>query len=84
MEYLPVRGLTQKELLRFGTCNYIQEHHNIIVRGATGRGKNYLACALGMAATRRFYAMKYIHLPDLLVEFQIARGNGTIHKLMVQ
>ena len=82
MEYLPDRGLKQEELLRFGTCKYIQEHHNIILLGATGSGKTYLACALGMAAARRFYAVKYIRLQDLLVEFQIARGNGTIRKLM--
>ena len=25
VEYLPDRGLKQEELLRFGTCNYIQE-----------------------------------------------------------
>ena len=84
VEYLPDRGLKQEELLRFGTCNYIQEHHNIILLGATGSGKTYLACALGMAAARRFYAVKYIRLPDLLVEFQIARGNGTIRKFMAQ
>ena len=84
VEYLPDRGLKQEELLRFGTCNYIQEHHNIILLGATGSGKTYLACALGMAAARRFYAVKYIRLPDLLVEFQIARGNGAIRKLMAQ
>ena len=34
VEYLPDRGLKQEELLRFGTCNYIQEHHNIILLGA--------------------------------------------------
>ena len=84
VEYLPDRGLKQEELLRFGTCNYIQEHHNIILLGATGSGKTYLACALGMAAARRFYAVKYIRLPDLLVEFQIARGNGTIRKFMAE
>lgn len=56
----------------------------IILLGATGSGKTYLACALGMAAVRRFYAVKYIRLPDLLVEFQIVRGNGTIRKLMAQ
>ena len=71
VEYLPDRGLKQEELLRFGTCNYIQEHHNIILLGATGSGKTYLACALGMAAARRFYVVKYIWLPDLLVEFQM-------------
>ena len=48
VEYLPDRGLKQEELLRFSTCNYIQEHHNIILLGATGSGKTYLACALGM------------------------------------
>ena len=47
VEYLPDRGLKQEELLRFSTCNYIQEHHNIILLGATGSGKTYLACALG-------------------------------------
>ena len=42
VEYLPDRGLKQEELLRFGTCNYIQEHHNIILLGATGSGKTVL------------------------------------------
>ena len=45
--------------------------HDIILLGATGSGKTYLACALGMAAARRFYVVKYIWLPDLLVEFQM-------------
>ena len=52
--------------------------------GATGSGKTYLACALGMAAARQFLPVKYVRLPDLLVDFSIARGNGTIRKLMAQ
>lgn len=48
VEYLPDRGLKQEELLRFGTCNYIQEHHNIILLGATGSGKTYSCCADGL------------------------------------
>ena len=84
VEYLPDRKLKQEELLRFGSCNYIHEHHNIILLGATGSGKTYLACALGMAAARQFLPVKYVRLPDLLVDFSIARGNGTIRKLMAQ
>ena len=53
VEYLPDRQLKQEELLRFGTCAYVHEHHNIILLGATGSGKTYLACALGMAAADR-------------------------------
>ena len=84
VEYLPDRNLKREELLRFGTCNYIQERHNIILLGATGSGKTYLACALGMAAVRQFLTVKYIRLPDLLVEFHIARGDGSIRKLLTQ
>lgn len=50
----------------------------------TGSGKSYLACALGMAAARQFIPVKYVRLPDLLVDFNIARGSGTIRKLMAQ
>lgn len=37
-----------------------------------------------MAAVRQFLTVKYIRLPDLLVEFNIARGNGSIRKLLAQ
>ncbi len=84
VEYLPDRNLKREEFLRFGTCNYIHEHHNILLLGATGSGKTYLACALGMAAARQFLTVKYIRLPDLLVDFNIARGNGSIRKLLTQ
>jgi DNA replication protein len=84
VEYLPDRNLKQEELLRLGSCNYVHERHNVILLGATGSGKTYLACALGMAAVRQFLPVKYIRLPDLLVDFSIARGNGTIRKLMTQ
>ena len=40
--------------------------------GATGSGKTYLACALGMAAVRKFLTVKYIRLPELLTELAIA------------
>ncbi len=48
VEYLPGRGLKQKELLQFGVCNCVQEHHNIILSGAAGSGKTYLTCAPGI------------------------------------
>ena len=50
--------------------------------GATGAGKTYLACALGMAASRSFYSVRYIRLPVLLVEISVARANGTYRDYM--
>lgn len=52
--------------------------------GATGSGKTYLACALGVAAARNFLSVRYIRLPELLVELSIARNNGTFPKVIQQ
>lgn len=41
-----------------------QQGYNILLLGATGSGKTYLACALGMAAVRNFYTVKYMRLPE--------------------
>lgn len=82
IEYLPERKLEKAQLLRLASCAYIQEAHNVILLGATGAGKTYLACALGMAASRNVYTVRYIRLPDLLIEIAIARGEGTYREYM--
>lgn len=84
IEYHADRNLNSAQIARFATCAYIAEHHNILLMGATGSGKTYLACALGMAAVRNFLTVKYIRLPELLTELAIARGNGTYRKVIQQ
>ena len=54
IEYIPDRGLDRQQLLRLATCAYIEEGHHVILKGASGSGKTYLACALGYAACTRF------------------------------
>ena len=82
IEYQPERKLDRAQIMRLATCVYIQEAHNIILLGATGSGKTYLSCALGIAANRNFYSVKYIRLPDLLVEIAMSRGEGTYREYM--
>ena len=80
IEYHDDRKLDRAQIARLSTCNYIQENHNIIILGATGSGKTYLSNAFGMAATRNFYTVKYVRVPDLLGELAIARGDATYRK----
>lgn len=82
IEYLPDRNLDRSQLLRFSTCKYIEEKHNLILLGATGAGKSYLSCALGVSACRNFYKVSYIRLPDLLNELAVARGEGVFSKVI--
>ena len=48
----------------------------IFITGATGSGKTYMACAFGMEACKHYYSVKYVRLPDLLLDLQAARDNG--------
>ena len=84
INYIAQRKLDQPLIARLGTCTYIEEKHNVIIMGATGSGKSYIGCALGMEACKRFYSVRYVRLPDLLTDLAIARGEGTIKKLLYQ
>jgi DNA replication protein DnaC len=82
IEYHADRKLDKAQILRLGTCNYIQQAHNIIILGATGSGKTYLSSAFGTSANRNFYTVKYVRTPDLLGELAVARANNTYHKVI--
>ena len=84
IEYHADRKLDKTQITRLATCNYIQERHNIIILGATGNGKTYIANAFGMTANLNFYTVKYVRLPDLLGELAIARGEGCYQKAVKQ
>jgi DNA replication protein DnaC len=84
IEYHPDRELDNALILRLSTCNYVDEHHNIIILGATGSGKSYIANAFGVAAAKKFHTVRYVRLPDLLAELAIARAEGTYRKVMKQ
>jgi len=78
------RKLDKSLISRLATCSYIHEYHNVIIMGATGVGKTYLGCALGMAASRNFFTVKYVRLPDLLCDLAIARADGSYRKFIKQ
>lgn len=82
VEYHADRKLDRTQILRLATGAYIQDKLNIIIMGASGAGKTYLACAFGIAACRNFYPVKYIRLPELLNELAVARGEGIYQRVM--
>ena len=82
IEYHSDRKLDKSLIARLGNCEYIRQKHNIVLLGATGSGKTYLASAFGMAANRNFLTAKYVRLPELLGELAIAKAEGHYRKLM--
>jgi DNA replication protein DnaC len=82
VDYRSDRSLDKAQIERLGTCNYIANHHNVILLGATGAGKTYLANALGMAANQLFLNVRYVRLPEMLAEIALAKVDGTYRKLL--
>lgn len=84
INYTSGRKLNKSLLQRLATCEYIIEHRNIFITGATGSGKTYLACGFGMEACKQYYSVKYVRLPDLLFDLEIARTEGSYKKVMTK
>ena len=72
IEYLPDRHLNRDLLKRLESNEYILHHANIIIIGATGSGKTYLANALGVNACYDDFKVKYMHLPDMFAAYREA------------
>lgn len=82
ISYSSGRKLDKAQITRLASCNFIFEHHNLMLLGATVCGKTYIVCALGMAAVRQFLTVQYVRLPELLTELAIARTTGTFSKVI--
>ena len=84
IDYSPSRGLNRGQITSLGECGWITRGHNIIINGATGTGKTYLACALGRRACELDFHVLYYRLPRLLSDLEISKNNPSYNKLMNQ
>lgn len=84
IEYHADRKLDKALITRLGSCGYVDDCHNILILGATGSGKTFLANAFGITASRSFYTVRYVRLPELLAELAVARAEGTYRKTIKQ
>jgi DNA replication protein DnaC len=80
----PSRGLEKALLRQLGSCSWVNEHLNVLVCGATGVGKSYLACALGQIACRKGLRVLYRRVPRLLDELALARADGSYARLLAK
>ena len=82
LDYSAARGLDKTVVRSLARCAYVREHQNILIVGATGTGKTYLACALAHKACLEGFTARYERLSRLLETVSIARADGTHRKLI--
>jgi DNA replication protein DnaC len=84
INYSADRNIDKKTVQTLSTCTYIEQRLNILISGKTGSGKTFLTCALGNAACRKGYSVKYYRIPELLLEIQGAKNENKYSKFMTQ
>lgn len=76
------RGVPADIVLQLSSGEYIKSGQTVIICGATGTGKSFLACALGNKACRQGYKVAYYTMQKLMDAIRIARIEGKDQKLM--
>ncbi len=66
IDYQHPRNLQRAQVARLAQGDWINRGQNLLITGPCGSGKTYLACALGNAACRQGYSVRYFQLSRLL------------------
>jgi DNA replication protein DnaC len=78
------RGLSREAIMALSRGDWIHKKQNVIITGATGAGKTYIACALGSSACRMGISTQYFRLPNLLEDLTIAKADGSYGKTLIR
>lgn len=76
------RNLSKEKLNLLADCSWIERAENILITGATGGGKSFLACALGHQACLLGYKTLYLNMNRFLEKVTLSKLDGTFIKLL--
>ena len=80
----PSRGIDRRTVMSLALGDWVESGHSVLITGATGSGKSWLACALAQYACRRGKSALYQRVPRLQEELRIRHGSGVFGKWLVQ
>jgi len=78
------RGLDRSLVTTLAGCDWLRHGRCVLITGATGVGKTWLACALAQQAARSGFTVLYTRAPRLLEELRVAHGDGSFGRRLAQ
>ena len=82
IDFPPSRKLDKAFVRQLGSCRWVADHLSILVSGATGTGKTFIACALAHQACLRGFRVLYRRASRLFEELTLAHADGTFARLL--
>ena len=76
------RGLKQSVIASLLQCDGLKKSQNLLLTGPCGRGKTYIAGALGHTACMKGFSVKYYRLSRLLLELTQTKADGSYPKAL--
>jgi len=80
VSYSEARNLDKNMFERLATLDFIKKKENIILTGASGVGKSYLAQAIGHQCCLMGYKVYYANAARLLAKLKLSKLDGTYIK----
>lgn len=80
INYNAARNLDRNMFNRLTTLDFIKQNENIIITGASGVGKSYIAQALGNQACLMGRKVLYTNTARLFTRFKLSKSDGTYIK----
>lgn len=82
IDYQARRALNKAHLRSLAQGEWLRLHQNLLITGATGCGKTYLACALGHTHCQQGQTVYYFRLKELFEKMYLAQADGSYRKLL--
>jgi DNA replication protein DnaC len=82
INYKAARGLDKRQIAQLASGEWIRRTQNLLITGATGSGKTWIACALAQQTCRQGASVLYYRVPRLIEELRIAHGDGSYIKFL--
>jgi DNA replication protein DnaC len=80
LNYRDRTGLDRSQIASLAACDWVRANQNVLIHGATGSGKSFLACALGHQACRNGLSVLYVRAPRLFEELTLCHADGSFRK----
>ena len=84
INYRSSRALDRSLVATLAGGDWLRNAQNLLITGATGCGKTWLACALAHQAARLGFSVLYVRAARLFDELQVAHGDGSFARRLVQ